>query len=68
MIGEAQGQTAGNAFRWTYTLRLPVDGTTYDVQLDDWMFLIDDKVLLNRATMSKWGVQLGDLTLSFTKE
>ena len=45
-----------------------MDGTTYDVQLDDWMFLVDDKVLLNRATMSKWGVQLGDLTLSFTKE
>ena len=68
VIGEAQGQTAGNAFHWSYTLRLPVDGTTYDVQLDDWMFLVDDKVLLNRATMSKWGVQLGDLTLSFTKE
>ena len=68
VIGEAQGQTAGNAFHWSYTLRLPVDGTTYDVQLDDWMFLIDDKVLLNRATMSKWGVQVGSLTLSFTKE
>ena len=68
VVGEAQGQTAGNAFHWSYTLRLPVDGTTYDVQLDDWMFLVDDKVLLNRATMSKWGVQLGDLTLSFTKE
>ncbi len=63
VVGEAQGQTAGNAFHWNYTLRLPVDGTEYDVQLDDWMFLIDDKVLLNRATISKWGVQVGDLTV-----
>lgn len=45
-----------------------MDGTEYEVQLDDWMFLIDDKVLLNRATMRKWGVEVGSLTLSFTKE
>jgi hypothetical protein len=37
------------------------------VQFDDWMFLIDDKVMLNRAVMSKFGVRLGEVTLSFTK-
>ena len=25
VVGTAQGQAAGNAFRWAYTLRLPVD-------------------------------------------
>ena len=68
VVGEAQGQTAGNAFRWNYTLRLPVDGTTYEVQFDDWMFLIDERVMLNRATMSKFGVSLGEVLLSFRKE
>ena len=67
VIGEAQGQTRGNAFRWTYTLALPVGDKVYNVDLDDWMYLIDNKVLLNRATMSKFGVHLGELTLSFTK-
>lgn len=68
VVGEAQGQTAGNAFRWNYTLRLPVDGKEYEVQFDDWMFLIDDRVMLNRASMSKFGVTLGEVLLSFTKE
>ena len=68
VVGEAQGQTAGNAFRWNYTLRLPVDGKEYEVQFDDWMFLVDDRVLLNRATMSKFGVTLGEVLLSFTKQ
>lgn len=67
VVGEASGQTRGNAFHWQYTLRLPVDGTAYEVQLDDWMYLIDDRVMLNRARMSKFGVHLGDLTLSFTR-
>lgn len=65
--GEAVGEVSGNAFHWRYTLRLKVDDSTWLVDFDDWMYLIDDKVMLNRATMSKWGVELGQVTLSFIK-
>ena len=68
VVGEAEGQESGNAFRWNYTLRLPVDGKEYDVQFDDWMFLVDERVMLNRATMSKFGIRLGEVLLSFTKD
>ncbi len=67
VVGEASGQVRGNAFRWNYTLRLPVDGKVYEVQFDDWMYQMDDRVMLNRATMSKFGFRLGEVTLSFTK-
>ena len=67
VVGTAQGQARGNAFYWTYTLRLPVDGAVYDVTFDDWMYLMTDTVMLNKATMSKLGVRLGEVTLSFTK-
>ncbi len=67
VVGEAQGQARGNALRWRYTLALPVDGRVWHVDFDDWMYLMSDKVLLNRATMSKFGITLGEVTLSFTK-
>lgn len=67
VIGTAQGQARGNAFYWTYTLSLPVDGRVYEVQFDDWMYLMTDKVMLNKATMRKFGVTLGEVTLAFTK-
>jgi hypothetical protein len=67
VVGEAQGIASGNALNWQYTLALQVDGSTWNVQFDDWMFLIDDRVMLNRATMSKFGVRLGEVLLSFTK-
>jgi hypothetical protein len=67
VVGTAQGQSSGNAFYWTYTLSLPVDGRVIEVQFDDWMYLMTDKVMLNKATMSKFGVRLGEVTLSFTK-
>jgi hypothetical protein len=65
--GVALGATAGSAFQWQYTLRLPYEGRVIDVQFDDWMFLVDERVMLNRATMSKFGVRLGEVQLSFTK-
>ena len=68
VVGEAAGSAAGNALNWRYTLRLPVDGTTYDVQFDDWMYLMDERVMLNKAVMSKFGIRLGEVTLSFTKK
>lgn len=67
VVGEAVGTVAGNAFNWRYTLALPIDGRTWRVDFDDWMFLIDDQVMLNRAVMSKFGIRLGEVTLSFTK-
>lgn len=67
VVGTAVGTVAGNALRWQYVLALPVDGKTYHVNFDDWMFLMNDKVMLNRSYMSKWGFNLGEVTLSFVK-
>ena len=67
VVGMATGQTKGNAFQWQYTLALPVDGTVWQVQFDDWMYLMNDRVMLNKAVMSKLGVTLGEVTLSFSR-
>lgn len=67
VVGEAVGTVSGNALRWRYVLALPVDGKVYHVDFDDWMFPMDDKVMLNRSAMSKFGFRLGEVTLSFHK-
>ena len=45
-----------------------MDGKVYEVQFDDWMYLVDERVMLNRATMRKFGIRLGEVTLSFQKQ
>lgn len=67
VVGDALGESAGNALNWTYTLALPVDGTVYHVQFNDWMYLVTPKIMLNKAKMSKFGIDLGEVTLSFYK-
>ena len=67
VVGQAQGETAGNALRWRYALALNVDGKVIHVDFDDWMFLVDDQVMLNRSLMSKYGFALGEVTLSLKR-
>lgn len=68
VVGEATGELAGNALRWRYQLNLPVDGTTYVVTFDDWMYLMDEDTLINRSSMLKLGVELGQVTLFFRRQ
>ena len=67
VIGEATGVVAGNALNWTYTLDLATDRGRYRIAFDDWMFLIDERVLLNRAVMSFYGVRVGEVLIAFRK-
>ncbi|MEC5209488.1 hypothetical protein RCH20_000537 [Psychrobacter sp. PL15] len=64
VVGEAIGEVVGNTLHWQYVLELPVDGKTYNVNFDDWMYLINEDVMLNRSVMKKYGVELGSVTLS----
>ncbi|MDP3123299.1 MAG: DUF3833 family protein, partial [Thiobacillus sp.] len=66
--GAADGVAYGNALQWKYTLLLPVDGKTYEVQFDDWMYLMEDGVMLNKSEMRKFGFKLGEVVIAFRKE
>ena len=42
-------------------------GRTWDIDFDDWMYLMDERVMLNKSVMSKFGVTLGEVTLAFDR-
>ena len=68
VIGEATGKVVGNTLHWNYLLALPVGDKTYKVTFDDWMYLINENVMLNRSVMKKFGVELGSVTLSMHRK
>jgi hypothetical protein len=45
-----------------------VDGSVYEVSFDDWMYLMDEDTLINRSSMSKFGVEWGQVTLFFRRQ
>lgn len=67
VVGEATGVASGNALNWRYQMDLAVSGDTYRVTFDDWMYRQDERNMFNIATISKFGVDVGTVTLFFTK-
>lgn len=67
IVGAAQGEVRGNALNWRYKMDLKVGDGAWRVTFDDWMYLQPGGVLMNRASVRKWGVELGQVTLSFIR-
>lgn len=67
VVGTAQGEAYGNALNWRYHMDLKVGAGTMRVHFNDWMFLQPSGVLLNRARVSKLGIEIGEVTLAFMK-
>lgn len=73
VIGVAKGVEKGDRFNWRYTIDLPVpaaDGTsgTVRVTFDDWMWLLTEDRLFNKAYMQRFGVDVGDVSIFFEKK
>ena len=67
VVGSAVGQASGNALNWKYKLNLKVNDSMIKVDFDDWMFLQDRGILINRAEVKKWGLNIGVVTITFLK-
>lgn len=65
--GYAEGQVSGNAFNWKYKVDLKVGGSVWNVGFNDWMFLMDDNILINRAYVTRYGIEIGQVTIAFRK-
>lgn len=68
VIGEATGEERGDTFNWQYLIDLPVPDGTLRVRFDDWMWLLSDTRVLNRAYMQRYGVDIGEVIITFEKQ
>jgi hypothetical protein len=68
VTGNARCDQFGNAIHLRYVLQVPVGGKTYDIDMDDWLYAVDDRVLLNRTRMTKFGFSVGSVTATFVKQ
>ena len=68
VIGKATINVAGNAMNWHYNMNVKVDDSTYKINFDDWMFLMNDGKMINRNYFHKFGVNVGELTMFMEKD
>ena len=68
VVGTAKGFSYGSAFKLEYVLLVPVKGKNIKITFDDWIFMQDERVAINRATMTKFGIKVAELTVMFVKD
>jgi hypothetical protein len=67
IIGFAKGEESGNAFNWSYKMNIDIGSLTLMVKFDDWMFRTDKDVVINKASISKFGINIANVTIFFKK-
>ena len=68
VVGIAKGVSYGSAFKFEYKLLIPYKDKKIKVKFDDWIFKQDEKTAINRATLTKFGFKVGELTVLFIKD
>ena len=68
IVGTASGKIEGNSVQWRYKMDIDVNGNSYRITFDDWMWLMNDDVLINRSYLKKWGFTVAELTLFMQKQ
>ncbi len=67
VTGTARGRVAGNALNWEYDVVLNMSGSEVKVHFDDWIYRQDEDVAINRAFISKFGIEIGSVTIVFLR-
>jgi hypothetical protein len=65
--GIASGSISGNALNWSYDIFLNIKGSNIKVHFNDWIYQQSDNVAINRAYVSKFGINIGSVTLVFLR-
>ncbi len=68
VVGKAKGYSYGPSFKFEYVLLVPVKGREIKITFDDWIFMQNERVAINRATMTKFGIKVAELTVLFLKD
>ncbi len=67
VVGTAEGKASGSAFYWQYEIDLKISDNKLRVKFSDWIYQMDDYIAINKATVSKFGVEIGTVTLVFVR-
>jgi hypothetical protein len=68
VVGNANGVQKGSAVNLNYVLEVPYKNSTIKLSMDDWMYKIQDNIVINKTSMKKFGIKVGELVLFMKKK
>ncbi|MGC9239566.1 MAG: DUF3833 domain-containing protein [Acidithiobacillus sp.] len=66
-VKSASGKAYGFALHWSYDVKQPVGKSFYNLHADDWMYMIEPNVVIDRTDVTWYGIHAGEITLEMHK-
>lgn len=67
VIGSGRAAVSGNALNLEYTLEIDYRDRKLQLNVDDWMWLVDQNTIINQSILRKWGFRVGSIQLTIIK-
>jgi hypothetical protein len=61
LVGAGTGTQHGSGVRLNYRIKLPEGGGGHELDVVDWMYLLDNGTIMNRSQFRKFGFKVGEL-------
>lgn len=62
VVGTATGEVSGATICMRYRIRLEPDAGGHVLSVTDWLYLMENGVILNKSEMRKFGIKVAELT------
>lgn len=67
IIGTGQGQAEGPAVQMRYRIKLDPEAGGHELEVTDWMYLMENGTIMNRSQFTKLGVTVAELVATMRK-
>ncbi|MGB1234307.1 MAG: DUF3833 family protein [Planktomarina sp.] len=61
LVGDGTGQQSGSSVLLNYTIRLDKEAGGHVLDVTDWMYLMENGVIMNRSQFRKFGIKVAEL-------
>lgn len=61
LVGTGSGQQTGSGVQLNYKIKLPDSSGGHVLDVVDWMYMLDNGVIMNRSQFRKFGIKVGEL-------
>jgi hypothetical protein len=68
LVGTGYGSQAGSAVVLNYTIKLTEDAGGHALKVTDWMYLMENGVVMNRSQFRKFGIKVAELVATMRPE
>ena len=67
LAGQGSGTQEGSAVQLRYTIRLPESAGSHALDVTDWLYLVDERTIVNRSQFRKFGIKVAELVATMRR-